>query len=69
MTVHRIHPITLPEHWTAAEALAVFEMLDLLRDHLWNRYGRDIQQALRDQIIDDRDSRQRELPFDSEAPF
>ena len=69
MTTQRIHPITLPEHWTPAEALAVFEMLDLLRDHLWNRYGRDIQLALRDQITDVHDSRQRELPFDSQDPF
>jgi len=68
MTVHRIHPMTLPEHWTPAEALAVFDMIDLLREHLWRCYGRDIQEAFRDQITD-RDPRQRDLPLDSEPLF
>lgn len=68
MTVHRICPLTLPEHWTPGEALAVFELLDLLRDHLWLQYGPDIQQAFRDQI-DDHDPRDRGLPFDSDPSF
>jgi hypothetical protein len=68
MTGHRIHPLELPEHWTPAEALAVFEMIDLLRDQIWDCYGHDIQQALRDQITD-RDCLQPDLPLDSETPF
>ncbi len=68
MTRHRLRPFTLPEHWTPAEALAVFEMIDLLRDHLWGCYGRDIQLALRDQITD-HDPRQRDLPLDSDTLF
>lgn len=61
MTAHRIRPLQLPEHWTPAEALAVFEMIDLLRDQIWSCYGHDIQQELRAQIDDrddDRDPRQ-----------
>jgi len=68
MTGQRIRPLTLPEHWTPAEALAVFEMIDLLRDHLWCCYGREIQEAFRDQITD-RDPRQCGLPLDSEPLF
>jgi len=68
MTVHRIRPLTLPEHWTPAEALAVFEMIDLLRDQIWSCYGHDIQQELREQI-DESDPRQGYLPFDSEPQF
>lgn len=70
MTGHRIHPLELPEHWTPAEALAVFEMIDLLRDQIWDCYSHDIQQALREQI-DEPDPRpdQRHLPTDSEPPF
>ena len=68
MTVHRIRPLTLPEHWTPAEALAVFEMIDLLRDQIWSCYGHDIQQELREQI-DEPDPRQGYLPFDSEPQF
>jgi hypothetical protein len=68
MTTHRIRPLTLPEHWTPTEALAVFEMIDLLRDQIWSCYGHDIQHELREQI-DQPDLRQLHLPFDSEPPF
>lgn len=37
----------LPTHWTAAQALAVFEVLDDLRDLVWNGYAKKIQQAAR----------------------
>jgi hypothetical protein len=70
MTGHRIHPLELPEHWTPAEALAVFEMIDLLRDQIWDCYGHDIQQALREQIDEpDPGQDQPNLPTDSEPPF
>ena len=70
MTVHRIRPLTLPEHWTPAEALAVFEMIDLLRDQIWSCYGHDIQQELSEQI-DEPDPRhtQRNPNSDSDPPF
>lgn len=42
-------PITLPAHWSPEQAAAVFEMLDELREHVWARYGLQIQQVLRDQ--------------------
>jgi len=28
----------VPDHWTAREALAVYEFIDMLRDQIWNRY-------------------------------
>ena len=37
----------LPTHWTAAQALAVFEVLDDLRDLVVDRYASKIQQAAR----------------------
>jgi hypothetical protein len=37
----------LPTHWTTAQALAVFEALDDLRDLVVDRYARKIQQAAR----------------------
>lgn len=37
----------LPTHWTAAQALAVFEVLDDLRDLVVDGYARKIQQAAR----------------------
>jgi hypothetical protein len=50
-TRHRVAAgsITLPTHWSPEQAVAVFEILDELRDHVWARYGLQIQQVLRDQ--------------------
>ena len=33
--------------WSPDQATAVFEMVDLLREHLWAHYRQQIQQALR----------------------
>ena len=41
--------ITLPTHWSPEQAVAVFEILDELREHLWACYGLQIQQVLGDQ--------------------
>ena len=46
MTPPSIPP--LPDHWTPAQALAVFELINLLRDQIWLAYGPAIQCALRD---------------------
>ena len=41
--------MTLPTDWSPEQAWAVFEILDELREHVWARYGLQIQQVLRDQ--------------------
>jgi hypothetical protein len=41
--------ITLPANWSPEQAVAVFEILDELREHVWARYGVQIQQVLRDE--------------------
>ena len=41
--------ITLSTHWSPEQAVAVFEILDELREHVWARYGLQIQQVLRDE--------------------
>ncbi|WP_157271507.1 hypothetical protein [Azohydromonas aeria] len=57
--------IELPAHWTPEQVLAVFEAVDLLRDHLWAAYGPEIQRALRD----DRMTQQCPLPLGPDEPF
>jgi hypothetical protein len=42
--------LEIPDHWTAETALAVFELIDDLRDQIWSRYGLDIQDELRRQL-------------------
>jgi len=50
-TRHRVAAgsITLPTHWSPEQAVAVFEILDDLREHIWAHYGLQIQQVLRDE--------------------
>ena len=50
-TQHRVADgrVTLPTHWSPEQAIAVFEILDELRAHVWAHYGLQIQQVLRDE--------------------
>ncbi len=68
MTRPRTRCLQLPVHWTPEQALAVFEMIDLIRDHLWLLYDHDIQNALRSdqQRVD---PRQLSIPLDTNPPF
>lgn len=50
MTEPRSHSIDLPTHWTPAQAWAVFEIIELLRDQLWGHYGPAIQRAMREDL-------------------
>lgn len=70
-TRHRVAAgsITLHTHWSPEQAVAVFEILDELREHVWARYGLQIQQVLRDErgtavpAADDIDIDQADVPF------
>ena len=42
--------LEIPDHWTPQTALALFELIDDLRDQIWSRYGLDIQDELRRQL-------------------
>jgi hypothetical protein len=39
--------VVIPTTWTPEQALAVFELIDDLREKLWALYGRQIQNTLR----------------------
>ena len=55
----------VPTHWSPEQALAVFECLQAMRQALWVPYGKQVQQAWRDQLVPDG------LPpeFDEDVPF
>ena len=36
----------IPDHWSAREALAVYEFVDELRELIWIRYGPELQALL-----------------------
>ena len=46
-----LRPLTveIPRSWTPEEALAVFELIDDLRDKIWNLYNLQLQDLLRQQ--------------------
>ena len=65
-------PITveIPVTWTPEQALAVYELLDDLRERLWELYNVQLQNLLREQQqspgLDDSDDT---LPPTQSAPF
>ena len=69
MTKARTRTLKLPYDLTPAQALAVFEFIDQIRDRLWLLYADDIQSAMRDdqQRVD---PRQLSIPLDDDIdPF
>lgn len=61
--------ITLPEGWSSEQALAVFEIVDELREILWHRYGGQIQQALRAQRSTTGSTSQLDIDYGDAPPF
>ena len=43
--------LEIPDHWTPETALAVFELINDLRDQIWSRYAIAIQDELRRQLL------------------
>jgi hypothetical protein len=61
----------IPDYWTPEQALAVFELLDALRERVWDQYREQIQEQYR---IDcgggeDNDAHPDLFEFDDEIPF
>ena len=54
--------LVVPDDWTSEQALAVFELLDDLREVICARYLPDMQQVLHE------DRRQQELPLNERDP-
>lgn len=42
-----MRPFNIPDYWTDDEALAVFELIDEIRDQIWDHYRLQIQTAAR----------------------
>jgi hypothetical protein len=60
----------LTTYWSPEEAATAIDLLDVLREALWQTYGEQITQMYRE-IHDERvsDERQGELAFDDDLPF
>jgi hypothetical protein len=60
----------LTTYWDVGEAATAIELLDILREALWETYGEQITQMHRE-AYDDRiqDNNQCEFQFDDDIPF
>jgi len=68
-TLDELFTLRLPDYWTPAEALAVYEFLNELAEAIWNRY----EVALIEQLRSERDYGDTSQPdlfdFDDPLPF
>ena len=68
-TPDHLRPMTIeiPVTWTAEQALAVWEMLDDLRQKIWIRYSSQLQDLLAEERrcadIDDSDANSQTIDF------
>ncbi len=51
-------PLTIPDDWTPAQALAVYEMIDALQEAIWARYDLQLIELLKEErtttfVVDD----------------
>jgi hypothetical protein len=61
--------VVIPTTWTPEQALAVFELLDDLRDRLWSLHGRHIQDLLEQEQGSAPNNALRANPGDDTASF
>jgi hypothetical protein len=59
----------IPDYWSAEQALAVYELLDALREQVWDRYGEQITERMRREYAEQQALAQLELSLDDELPF
>jgi hypothetical protein len=67
-----LRPITVEIHvtWTPEQALAVYELLDDLRERIWGIYDLRLQDLLREQLLSPRpDDSDDPLPLTQSEPF
>jgi len=66
MIMH-ITPLTM--HYSAEQAAELLELLDTLRDALWDTYGEQILDLHRELCAGDPDESPCELDFNDDIPF
>ena len=61
--------LRLPDYWTPAEALAVYELLNDLAEAIWNRYEVELIEHLRNDRVYGDTSQLDLFDFDDPIPF
>jgi hypothetical protein len=60
-------PLLIPDNWTPEQAQAVFQVLDDLRDRIWEHYALPLQELYWQQRMPD--EMNHPLPGDPAEPF
>jgi hypothetical protein len=68
-TLDELFTLRLPDYWTPAEALAVYELLNDLAEAIWNRYEVELIEHLRNDRVYDDTSQLDLFDFDDPLPF
>ena len=62
-------PFEIPDHWSAQEALAVYELLNDIAEQIWERYDLQIIELLHPEL-DRNDDEQLDLfDFNEDIPY
>ena len=59
----------IPDYWSPDQALAVYELLEALREQVRDRYGEQITERMRREYAEQQARAQLELSFNDEIPF
>ena len=68
-TLEELFTLRLPDYWTPAEALAVYELLNDLAEAIWNRYEVELIEHLRNDRVYGDTSQLDLFDFDDPLPF
>ncbi|WP_260296060.1 hypothetical protein [Sedimenticola hydrogenitrophicus] len=44
-------PIQIPDYWTPEQALAVYELIDEIRDAIWSRYQISLIELMQEERV------------------
>ncbi len=62
-------PFDIPDDWSPEQALAVYELLDVLRDCVWDRYQLQLVELLAPDTNEDDASQPDLFELDDDIPF
>jgi len=44
-------PLRIPDHWTPEQALAVYDLIDEIRDAIWRRYQTSLIELMQEDRV------------------
>lgn len=66
---HPMKPFSIPNHWTPEQAMAVVDLLDELRTHIWARYQIPLLDIYREDLLPSPNTDPQQTLFADGEPF